>query len=249
MIFNKYAKYYDLFYREKDYAAEVDFVIKVGGFQPPMSILDLGCGTGGHVLPLAQRGFQVTGIDLAEEMIGQAKQRALEGGIHADFFRGDLRSLDLGKKFDAVISMFAVMGYQTENEDLYSAMRVARKHLKSDGLFIFDAWFGPAVMRERPETRVREIADGQQRIIRIASPELDSLRNTVTVHYQVLRLLDNQVMDETRESHKMRFLFAPEIEFFARQTEFRVENLYPFMNIDRSPDDRDWNVTWVLRAV
>src|SRR5690349_5525981 len=117
IVFNKYAKYYDLFYREKDYAVEVDYIIKAGKFSPPMSILDLGCGTGGHVLPLAERGFHVTGVDLAEEMIGQAKQKALESKIVADFFRGDIRSLDLGKKFDAVISMFAVMGYQTENDD------------------------------------------------------------------------------------------------------------------------------------
>lgn len=249
MVFQNYAKYYDLFYREKDYRSEVDFVVQLGGFEPPMSILDLGCGTGGHAIPLAQRAFQVTGVDLSETMIEQAKEKALENQLNAGFFLGDIRSVNLGKKFDAVISMFAVMGYQTRNDDFYSALQVAHNHLSVGGLFIFDAWFGPAVMRERPETRSREISDGADRVIRIASPEIDFLFNTVTVHYTVLRLNGSEVLDETKESHQMRFLFAPEVAFFADQSGFEVQKICPFMDAGRLPNDQDWNVTWVLRAV
>jgi SAM-dependent methyltransferase len=249
MVFQNYAKYYDLFYREKDYRSEVDFVMKLGGFVPPMSILDLGCGTGGHMIPLARQGFQMTGVDVSEEMVKQAKQKTLGKQVNVDFFLGDIRSIDLRRRFDAVLSMFAVMGYQTSNDDLYSALQVARHHLLMGGLFIFDAWFGPAVMRERPETRAREIPDGTERVIRIASPEIDVLLNTVTVHYTVLRLRGNQVLDEASESHKVRFFFAPEIAFFAKQSGFVVQSICPFMNSGRLPNDQDWNVTWVLRAV
>lgn len=249
MLFGAYSKYYNLFYQDKNYQAEVDFIGKIAGFLPGMSILDLGCGTGGHVLPLAKHGYHMTGVDISEGMIEQARRKSAESNIKAEFRHGDIRSLDLGKTFDAVISMFAVMGYQTSNDDFYAAMRVARKHLTLGGLFIFDTWFGPAVMQERPETRVREIADGTERVIRIAAPELDPLANVVTVNYTIIRLAGNQVVDEVRESHPMRFFFAPEVAFFAEQADFKVEKICPFLNADRIPNDCDWNVTWVLRAV
>lgn len=248
-VFASYAKFYDLFYQDKDYQAEIDFLEKAADFLPGMSILDLGCGTGGHALPFAARGYRVTGVDLSEGMIEQAQRKAAAGDLKAEFCLGDIRSLDLGRTFDVVISMFAVMGYQTSNDDFYAATRVARKHLAAGGLFIFDAWFGPAVMHERPETRVREIPSGEERVIRIASPELDPLANTVTVNYTILRLAGNQVMEEVRESHPMRFFFVPEVAFFAHQAGFQVEKICPFLNAERIPDERDWNVTWVLRAV
>jgi len=249
MVFETYSQYYDLFYQEKDYQAEVDFLQKVAAFAPGMSILDLGCGTGGHVLPLAMRGFRVTGVDMSEGMIMQAQRKAAEINIEVQFHLGDIRSLQLGKTFDGVISMFAVMGYQISNDDFYSVMRTARKHLNIGGWFVFDAWFGPTVIRERPETRVREILDGVERVIRIASPEFDPLANTVTVHYTVIRLAGSRVVDETHESHPMRFFFAPEVAFFAHQAGFEVQKICPFLNADQIPDEKDWNVTWVLRAV
>jgi len=249
MIFETYAQYYDLFYREKDYHAEVRFILNAGGFTPPMSILDLGCGTGGHVLPLVVNGFQMTGVDVSEEMVRQAERKAKESNIEAAFYLDDIRSLELGKTFDAVISMFAVMGYQTTNEDFYAAMRTARKHLNQGGIFIFDAWYGPGVMHERPETRVKEVLDNDKRVIRIASPELDLLLNMVKVHYTILRLDVNHVVDETHESHQIRFFFAPEVAFFAQQSGFEVQRICPFLDTSRIPNAQDWNVTWVLRAV
>src|SRR6266545_3401952 len=102
MVFETYSQYYDLFYQEKDYQAEVDFLQKVAAFAPGMSILDLGCGTGGHVLPLAMRGFRVTGVDMSEGMIMQAQRKAAESNIEVQFHLGDIRSLQLGKTFDGV---------------------------------------------------------------------------------------------------------------------------------------------------
>ena len=65
-VFDRYAQYYDLFYREKDYRGEVDYVdalIKRYATNDARTILDLGCGTGGHAVLLAQKGYHVTGVD------------------------------------------------------------------------------------------------------------------------------------------------------------------------------------------
>jgi predicted TPR repeat methyltransferase len=72
-----YANQYDRLYRDKDYAAECDFLetLFAQAATPVRRILDLGCGTGGHALPLAQRGLHVTGVDLSAGMLAFAQTR------------------------------------------------------------------------------------------------------------------------------------------------------------------------------
>ena len=81
--FSKYSEYYDLFYKDKDYEAECDFieeVFKRYSSIPVKSILDIGCGTGGHAIPLTKRDHSVTGIDISTTMLEKAKQRAVAAG-------------------------------------------------------------------------------------------------------------------------------------------------------------------------
>ena len=107
-----YAEHYDLFYQHKDYEAECSFleaVFQRFAGQPVRSILDLGCGTGGHALRLAQRGYVVTGVDRSAAMLAEARQEAERSGItrtrgqaewsgqRLEFFSGDVRSLHLDK--------------------------------------------------------------------------------------------------------------------------------------------------------
>jgi len=119
-VFNAYAAYYDPLYQDKDYEAECDFLEQVFvhyARAPIRTILDLGCGTGGHVLPLVQRGYEVIGVDRSEKMLSVAQAKVastLEGSNIPTFQRGDIRNLDLGRTFDAVIAMFAVISYQTQ---------------------------------------------------------------------------------------------------------------------------------------
>lgn len=247
--FTSYAKFYDSLYQEKQYGEEVQFVINLCGERSLGSILDLGCGTGGHDLLFAERGYQVTGVDLSQEMIKMANQKRQEKGLNADFFSGDLRNFRLKKKFDLVLSMFAVMSYQVTNADCLAGMQTAREHLQPGGIFIFDAWYGPAVLHQLPETRVKEFSVKDDRVLRIAIPEIDTLNNVVTVKYTILRIHDSQIIEEIHEDHPMRYFFAPEIDIFARQSGFVVEKVCPFMDASRNPDSSDWNVTWVLKAV
>ena len=114
-VFRAYAQFYDRIYADKDYAAECSFVQRIltaNGVPAGARILDLGCGTGGHVIPLMKAGCDVTGVDVSGEMIAIAKAKAAEEGLDPELIVGDARTLDMGRRFDAVISMFAVVGYQ-----------------------------------------------------------------------------------------------------------------------------------------
>ncbi len=253
-VFVDYAQFYDVLYQEKNYEAECDSLEQIFSRYAKgtiMSILDLGCGTGGHVIPLTRRGYRVTGVDLSEEMLSKAQIKSNAACQSLDkptFQRGDIRNLALNKTFDAVVSMFAVIGYLTTNDDLQAALRVARKHLQSGGLFIFDVWHGPAVLTERPMDRYKIIEADGERIVRFVHPELDILHHTVDVQYRILRLKDDLVLDEVSEVHTMRFFFPQEIVFHLECAGFRALHLSPFLHLEESLNERDWNLAVVAEA-
>jgi len=249
-VFGGYATFYDTFYQTKDYGAECDFVELLFTrytSSPVHTLLDLGCGTGGHALPLAQRGYQVTGVDRSEVMLAAARQKG--EGTSVRFLEGDIRELDLGERFDAVISMFAVIGYMVSNEHLLAAFGTARRHLSPGGIFCFDTWFGPAVLADRPSDRNRVIMSGNERIVRMVHPSLDVMRQTVDVHYTILRLHDDRILSEVEETHTMRFLFSQETRLLLETAGFRVRCLCPFLRPDEALNEREWNMTVVAEAV
>lgn len=249
-----YADAYDLLYRDKDYAAECDLIeriFEIYGDGSIRSVLDLGCGTGNHALPLAQRRYEVVGVDRSESMLAHARAKAdsLSGSSSVAFHQGDLRSVDLKRHFDAALMMFAVLGYQLGNADVLCALRNARQHLHPGGLFIFDVWYGPAVLHLRPCQRAKVIATPEGQILRVASGELDIRRHVCTVHFHVWRLQGDQLVGETEESHSVRYFFPLELEFFLERAGFATIRLGAFPEFDRDPDETTWNVLGVARTV
>src|ERR1700689_148734 len=110
-----YADAYDVIYRNKNYEGEVDLIERVlvrHGLGGPRRLLDLGCGTGNHVLPLAQRGHAVIGVDRSSGMLARARAKALAQNFASPlvFHLADIRELDLGQHFEAVLMMFTVLG-------------------------------------------------------------------------------------------------------------------------------------------
>ncbi len=251
VTFESYSSVYDLLYQDKDYQAEAGFLEKIFdryAASPPHTILDLGCGSGGHAFELIRRGYQVTGVDRSKQMLALANKKALQIGVSVEFLLADIRSLELERTFDAVTAMFAVMSYQTSNKDLVMALQAARRHLRPGGLFVFDCWFGPAVLAQRPIARHKVVEDGDLRVIRFASPVLDLLSQTVRVDYKVIRIKGGRLLDEIEESHLMRFLFPQEFGYLLEKAGFQLTCLCPFMNLEGIPTEQDWNVTVIATA-
>ena len=158
-IFKSYAEYYDLLYNDKDYQQETDYLVSlIDNYQPrAKSILEMGCGTGMHAELIAKRGFKVRGIDQSIEMITKAKKRSISPNLFSehqlDFSVGDIRSYQSKKRYDVVLSLFHVMSYQVTDDDLLAALSTAKQHLVPNGILIFDCWYGPAVLADRPSIR------------------------------------------------------------------------------------------------
>lgn len=253
-VFGNYARYYDLLYRDKPYKEEADYIRGLIQKHAPGAhvLVELGCGTGIHAEHLANAGMEVHGVDLSEWMLEQAEARratlaeAVAGRLL--FSHGDVRDVRLGVKSDAVISLFHVMSYQVENTDLLAMFDTAREHLRPGGVFIFDAWYGPAVLTDRPVVRVKVLEDDELKITRIAQPVLHPDRNLVEVHYHIIAC-DKKVggYSETDEIHHMRYLFSPEVESFAVQAGFSIVDSHEWMG-GRRPGCDTWGVCFVCRA-
>ena len=242
-VFAAYSRYYDLLYRDKDYAAEARYVHELVQQHHPAArtMLDLGCGTGRHAQLLSQHGYTLTGVDLSEEMLKVARAASPALG----FVQGDVRTVRLGKTFDVVASLFHVMSYQTTNADLRAALETIREHLAPGGLFVFDCWYGPAVLTSRPETRVKRLEDESIHVTRLAEPVLHPNENVVDVNYHVL-IRDKQsgAVEELRETHKMRYLFAPEVQLLLEDAGLRLTQIREFMS-EREPGFDTWTAVFI----
>jgi SAM-dependent methyltransferase len=249
-VFGDYSRYYDLLYRDKDYAAESDYVHGLIERHRPgsVSVLDLGCGTGRHDFCLTRLGHELTGVDLSQEMLNVAEREkaAFTGpGAPPTFVQGDARSVRLGKTFDVVVSLFHVMSYQTANQDLQAALTTIREHLKPGGLFVFDCWYGPAVLSDPPTVRVKRLEDDDIQVTRLAEPVMHPNENLVDVNYHVF-IKDKRTgaVDELRETHTTRYFFGPELQHFCELAGLKLEQSRPFM-AEGSPGFDTWNVVFL----
>ena len=223
-VFGNYSRYYDLLYRDKDYIGEAQFIHQLIQNHAPnaQSILELGCGTGNHAMLLAKEGYSVHGIDLSEEMLQQARDRFSQFdpdlASKIKISQGDIRQTRLNQKFDVVLSLFHVISYQTTNEDLLAAFNTVKEHLNSGGVFIFDLWYGPAVLTEHPTVRVKRLENEEILVTRIAEPVIHPNENLVDVNYQVfIQNKNSDAIEEFQETHRMRYLFQPEINRLLNQ--------------------------------
>jgi SAM-dependent methyltransferase len=233
-------------YAEKDYEAECDLIEEAfrraaGG--PVRRVLDLGCGTGNHALPLARRGYTVSGVDLSAEMLEVARRKAADAGVELGLHEGDVRNARLDAEFDAALLMFAVLGYQRTNEDVLATLRTARMHLREGGVLVLDIWYGPGVITDPPGERTRTIDTPDGPLERRVSGSLDVPRQLCTIEYQL-----EGGRGDARETHVMRFFFPAEIELFLELAGFELVSLSPFGTLDGSPGPDDWTATVVARA-
>jgi SAM-dependent methyltransferase len=242
-----YSEYYDLFYAEKDYAAEAAFVRDIIQRHKPgaRSLLDLGCGSARHAVEFARAGLAVTGVERSADMLAHAKDRIgrLSPDLHSQLtlVEGDATNYTPITKYDAVVSLFHVVSYQTSNDALAGIFRCARLALSAGGLFVFDFWYGPAVLTKQPTVRVSRVAAPNLRLTRIAEPEHEFNRNIVNIKYTIITTDQrNGRSEEMVEVHSMRYFFLPEIEMLASQHDFEVTEVGSWLT-SRTLDEHCWS--------
>jgi SAM-dependent methyltransferase len=165
--FYSHARLYDLMFPGGGpavdfYRAEVD---RQGG-----RVLELGCGTGQKLIPIAADGHPCVGLDFSSQMLAEAQRKADERGVAVEWVQGDMRSFELGRTFDFVFITANSLLHLQEAEDLVSCFQSVRRHLAPGGRFVFDVF--------NPSVRLLAEADG---VRRTRSSFTDPHRGTVSV--------------------------------------------------------------------
>ena len=242
---------YDRLYADTQYEEDCDLVqsIAISPSEVAPAILDLGCGTGSHALALAARGFVVTGVDRSEAMIDQARRKAAQRNVSLTFQVGDVTDVRVPATFDVVTFMFAVLGYLVEADQLEAALSTARHHLTPGGRLIFDVWYGPTVLMEGPQPRLREIRQPNGSIIRAVDPVLRTEKNVVDVHTRIVEIRADRLVSNSAEVHSVRYFFVPEIDDLLRRTSFRADQFFAFPVPDAPLGPGVWNMGCAATAV
>jgi SAM-dependent methyltransferase len=244
--FNKYSQYYDLFYKDKDYRSESRYVFNSLQSRSSRleSILELGCGSGNHAAYLTKNNIQIVGLERSETMVKEALAKKIKNFTP---IIGDITNFELNQKFDAVVSLFHVISYLTDNESLISCFQSVHKHLNDNGLFLFDIWFTPAVYFQKPETRIKRLENESISVIRIAESTSVFVNNVVNVNFDV-HITDKftQKTETIQESHPMRHFSIPELELLAKLTGFEIIISEEFIT-GNIPSENTWGLCLILR--
>ncbi|GAA1647762.1 hypothetical protein GCM10009733_051080 [Nonomuraea maheshkhaliensis] len=165
--FYSHARLYDLMFPGGGpavgfYRAEAD---RQGG-----RVLELGCGTGNKLIPIASDGHPCAGLDLSPEMLAEARRKADERGVAVEWRWGDMRAFDLGRTYDFVFIAANSLLHLHEADDLVSCFRSVRRHLAPGARFVFDVF--------NPNVHLLAAADG---VRRARESFVDPERGAVTV--------------------------------------------------------------------
>lgn len=112
------------------------------------TIVDLGCGTGEITIPLKDIGYDITGVDMSEDMLVRANEKSIEKNIQIPWIQQDIRSLQGFHHIDLCISYCDVMNYITDKEDVARTFEQVFHCLHDKGTFIFDVHHLPYVQEK-----------------------------------------------------------------------------------------------------
>lgn len=117
---------------------EADFIQKTLALPPGSRILDLCCGHGRHLIELASRGYQMTGLDLNPLFLDIARQEAERRGLEVRLELRDMRDIPFVEEFDGVINVFTSFGYLESDDEDQKVLDGVTRALNSHGLFLIE---------------------------------------------------------------------------------------------------------------
>jgi SAM-dependent methyltransferase len=219
-----HARYYDLIYATKPYAAEARFVQELLG--EPGSLLDVACGSARHALEFARLGWSVTGVDYSPDLLERGRANAGAAGLEIPLHEQDMRELDVpGGPFDAITCLFDSIGYPQDNEGIVAALDGIRRHLAPRGRVAVEFLHAPALLRHAEALRVRrhELPDGGT-LLRISETRLDPAAQVMHVDYEVVELRPDggYARESARQSN--RFFGVDEMRALLTASGLAVEN-------------------------
>jgi cyclopropane fatty-acyl-phospholipid synthase-like methyltransferase len=133
-------EYLNVYQHRNESDAEEHIKLILENVKIPVSakILDMACGAGRHAIILARKDFDVTAIDLSENLISIAEKSAQNKNLKINFVQSDIRKFETDEKFNLVINLFTSFGYFESDEENFAILQKAYDLLVEDGYFVLD---------------------------------------------------------------------------------------------------------------
>jgi SAM-dependent methyltransferase len=244
--------FYDALFAAKDYSAETDSVLELGGIgEGRARILELGCGTGNHTRCFAGLGHSIVGVDPDEEMltIARTKLRSLPKDVagRIDYRHGQVHDLPL-TTYDLATALFNVINYIPTAAALESLMQEVARRLKPGASFIFDVWNGSAALTDPPADKVVVVQTERNRVRLNLTARTDFIAKCTELTYflEVSELQGGRV--ERGESTVWHFLWSPAAIVEAAQgAGLEPKSVHPLFDRSRPATERDWKLMFHFR--
>jgi SAM-dependent methyltransferase len=249
----RHAELYDLFYADKPYAAEAAFVeecLTKYSVGPATRLLEIACGTGTHAFHLEKYGHQITASDYSEGMLLRAKQKAAEKLSKVEFQLQDMTQLEVsGRPFDAAYCLFDAIGYVQTNPALSNVLDGVHKHLRADGLFVFEFWHAAAMLRHYDPIRVKKWETDDSTVLRISETSLDVANQLSRVTYSIYELNNNGTYSALTETQVNRYFLLQEMRQWLTSSGFTPVKWFAGFTDDEAITDETWHIVAVARRV
>ena len=209
-------------------------------------VLELGCGTGRVLLPIARDGIACTGLDSSEAMLEELRGRRPPGNLR--LVRGRMQDFDLASdRFGFIFSAFRSLQHVLTVEDQLACLGAVRRHLAPGGLFAFDV-FAPKLERiaqvEEPEAEEARWKEGETEVVRFTGVRRDPASQVMEVTFRYESRSPGLPPESETVRTKMRYFFRYELEHLLARSGFT--DIQVFGGFDRRPFDYFSGETVVL---
>ncbi|MBI2941395.1 MAG: class I SAM-dependent methyltransferase [Chloroflexi bacterium] len=196
-------------------------------------VLEVACGTGRLLVPLARAGFEVVGIDVSTAMLDIAREKLRQAGLlsRARLIQADVRAFDLGRTFPLAFVALNSFTHLTTPDDQLAALERLRAHVAPDGLLSLDL--------PNPEATVIGDSAGQliheytkpygtagEMLLKLRSQRVDTAQQVVDVTFLYDLITPDGHVRRTVAPFRLRYLYCREAELLLAQAGFRVESVY-----------------------
>jgi SAM-dependent methyltransferase len=203
-------------------------------------ILELGCGTGRLLLPLAREGFQLTGVDLSPAMLARARRKLDDEGLggRVTLLERDMRALGLEGGYNLAFCFLNSFMHMESLDDQLAALEGIYRSLNPGGLFLLDL-FSPDLERllEPPGQMALEkvMTDPEtgHRLVKQSARRTDRGLQVIHVTYVIDDIDGQGSVRRTLYSFSLRYLFRAEMELLLRHVGFEVEAVYGSYDLDQ----------------
>lgn len=226
-IYNQiFARYSQIIYKEiRDTDAEVEFLdwaFRDLAEAEVRRVLDIACGTGRHSTPLAQRGYEVVGLDLSSSMLVACRDIASEASTCIPLAQGDMQFLPFKpESFDGIFSMFSSFNHLLEDDEILAALREFHRSLKPGGILVLDL-ISPLkfISKGLDGTEIHKGEEEGVYIERKLTYRIDEV-NAIWHQAELAVIRDGPRTWENTEHHCFRLLTYPEICHLLEESGFR----------------------------